>query len=78
MMVDGGYQSLRNILQFFSFKLSPIICEDPPGYAEPVYDTLHELDCCFLCDVYHWYSFHPLDEHVDCVEHEFESSWCPG
>jgi hypothetical protein len=45
--------------------LSPIISEDPLGYAEPVYDTLHELDCCVLRDVHYWHSFHPLDERLD-------------
>jgi hypothetical protein len=49
---------------FCSFKLSPVICADPSGYAEPVYDTLQELDRCFLHDD-HWHSFHPLGECVD-------------
>jgi hypothetical protein len=38
--------------KFCSFKLSPIIREDPSGYAEPIYDALQELDTFFLCDVY--------------------------
>jgi hypothetical protein len=39
--------------KFYSFELSSIICEDPYGYAEPVYDTLQELDHCFFSDIYH-------------------------
>jgi hypothetical protein len=53
--------------KFCSFELSPVICEDPSGYAELIYDTLQELDHCFLHDVYHWHSFHPLGE---CVNHD--------
>jgi hypothetical protein len=66
-MVCGGYQSLRNILQIFSFELSLIICEDSSGYIEHVYDTLQEFDRCFLRDVYHWHSFYPLGE---CINHD--------
>jgi hypothetical protein len=47
--------------KFYSFELSPVICEDPSEYVESVYDTLHELDRCFLRDVYYWHSFHPFD-----------------
>jgi hypothetical protein len=39
--------------KFCSFELSPIICEDLSGYAKHVYDTLQELDSCFLRDVYY-------------------------
>jgi hypothetical protein len=53
--------------KFCSFELSPIICEDLSGYAKHVYDTLQELDSCFLRDVYYWHSFHLLGE---CVDHD--------
>jgi hypothetical protein len=53
--------------KFCSFERSPVICEYPSGYAEPVYDTLQELDRCFLHDVYHWHNLHPLGE---CVNHD--------
>jgi hypothetical protein len=52
--------------KFCSFELSPIIYKDSSRYAEPVYDTLQELDRCFLHDFYHWHSFHPLGECVNC------------
>jgi hypothetical protein len=47
------------------FELSPIICEDLPGHAEPVYDTLEEIECYFLCDIHYWYYLHPLGEGVN-------------
>jgi hypothetical protein len=50
--------------KFCSFELSPIVCEDPLGYTELVYDTLQELDRCILSDVHYWHSFHQLG---DCV-----------
>jgi hypothetical protein len=54
--------------KFCSIELSPIIREDPPRYVELVYDTLQELDYCFLCDVYHLHSFHPIGERVNSDE----------
>jgi hypothetical protein len=54
--------------RFYSFQLSPIICEDPFGYAKSVYDTLQEFDYWFLCYVHHWHSFHPLGERVNSDE----------
>jgi hypothetical protein len=51
-----------------SFELSLIICQNPSRYAKPVYDSLQELDRCFLHDIHHWHSFHPLDECVDWDE----------
>jgi hypothetical protein len=57
-----------------SFELSPIICEDPPGHAEPVYDTLQEFDRYFLGDVYYWHYLHSFGEGVDCNEQKYESS----
>jgi hypothetical protein len=44
---------LTTSYEFCSFELSPIICEDPLGYAEHVYDTLQELNRCVLHDVYY-------------------------
>jgi hypothetical protein len=38
-----------------SFELSPVICQNPFGYDEPVYDALQELDHCFLLDIHYWY-----------------------
>jgi hypothetical protein len=60
--------------KFCSFELSLVICKDPPMYTEHVYDILQELDRCFLRDVYHWHSFHPLGECVNCDESESKSS----
>jgi hypothetical protein len=51
--------------KFHSFELSPIICQNPSRYAEPVYDALQELDRFFLGDICHWHGFHPLDECVN-------------
>jgi hypothetical protein len=53
--------------KILSFELSPVIYEDPSGYVEPVYDTLQELDRCFLRGVYHWHSFHP---HCECANRD--------
>jgi hypothetical protein len=53
--------------KFCSFELSSVICQNPSGYAEPLYDALQELDRCFLRDICHWHSFHPLGE---CVNHD--------
>jgi hypothetical protein len=50
--------------KFYSFELSPIICEDPLGYAEPIYDTFQELDYCILGDIHDWHGFLPLGECV--------------
>jgi hypothetical protein len=51
--------------KFCSFELSPIISEDPLGYAEPVYDTLQEFDHYVLGDIYYWHNFHPLGKCVN-------------
>jgi hypothetical protein len=50
---------------FCLFELRPIIFEDPPGYVEPVYDTLQEFDYYILCDVHYCHSFHPLGESLN-------------
>jgi hypothetical protein len=39
--------------KFRSFELSFVICQKPPGYVEPVYDALHELDRYFLYNIHH-------------------------
>jgi 2-iminoacetate synthase ThiH len=54
--------------KFCSFELIPIICEDPSRYVKPVYDTLQELDCYILRDVYYWHDLHPLGKSVDSDE----------
>jgi hypothetical protein len=41
-MVDTKISSAS--YKFCSFKLSPVICQNPPGHAEPIYDALRELD----------------------------------
>jgi hypothetical protein len=51
--------------KFYTFELRLIIYEEPLGYTKPVYDTLQELDCCILCDVHYWHSFHLLGECVN-------------
>jgi hypothetical protein len=51
-----------------SFELSPVICEDPPRYAEPIYDALQKLDSCFLRDVYHLHDLYPFGEGVKSDE----------
>jgi hypothetical protein len=51
--------------KFCFFELSPIVCEDPLGYVEPLYDTLQKFDRCVLCDVHHWHDFHPFGEHIN-------------
>jgi hypothetical protein len=48
-----------------SFELSHVICEDPLGHAEPVYDTLQELDYYLLCDIRYYHCLHPLGEGVN-------------
>jgi hypothetical protein len=72
MMVDT--KVCATTYKFCSFELSPVIYEDPYGYEKPIYDTLQELDRCFLCNVYHWHNFHPLSDCVDCDEQKSESS----
>jgi hypothetical protein len=54
------------------FKMSDIICQDPLGYAKSVNYALQEFECCLMCDVYYWYSFHSLSEHVNCDEYKLE------
>jgi hypothetical protein len=51
--------------KFCSFKLNSVIYQNPTGYAEPVYNALHELNCYFLCDICHWHSFHPFGECIN-------------
>jgi hypothetical protein len=51
--------------KFCSFELSSIICQNPPGYTESVYNALQELVRCFLCDIHHWHCLHLLGECVD-------------
>jgi hypothetical protein len=53
--------------KFCSFELSSVICQNPHGYIEPLYDALQELDCYLLCDVHHWHHLQPLGE---CVNHD--------
>jgi hypothetical protein len=62
--------------KFHSFQLSSIICQNPPGYAKPIYDTLQELGRCFLHNIDHWHHLRPLGECVDRDEQESETSWC--
>jgi hypothetical protein len=53
--------------KFRSFELSFVICQKPPGYVEPIYDALQELDRYFLYNIHHWHRLHPLGE---CVDHD--------
>jgi hypothetical protein len=51
-----------------SFELSPIICEDLAGHAEPVYYTLQEFERYFLGDVYYCHCLHPFGGCVNCYK----------
>jgi hypothetical protein len=51
LMVDTKIRTIS--YKFCSSKLSYVIYQNSPGYAEPIYDPLQELDRCFLFDTCH-------------------------